>query len=98
MIVTFGLGAIAVAYLIFRGGVRSIQAGRRGRRDFAMIVALLGIGSAANVVEGLFPMIVLGLALAKRAPWPSAIVNRGTRRSHRRRRSSSQDRQEVASY
>lgn len=62
---TFGVFAFVFAYLLFRGGQRAIASGGRGRRDFALIIAMLGIGTAANVVESVFPSIVLAIACAR---------------------------------
>lgn len=61
----FGLLAFVVAALIVRGGLRSAGSSARGRRDFALIVGMLGIASAANVVEGITTMVIFGLALAR---------------------------------
>lgn len=66
--VIFGLGAVLIAVMIFRGGQRAIQSDRAGRRDFAMIIGMLGIGAASNVIESVFPMMVLGLAIARQPP------------------------------
>jgi hypothetical protein len=63
--VSFGLLSIGFVYLIFRGGLRAIEAGGRGLRDFAMIIAMLGIGTTQNVVESVFPVMVLGFACAR---------------------------------
>lgn len=76
LFVNFGLGALIVAYLIFRGGQRAIQSDRSGRRDFAMIIAMLGIGMASNVIESVFPMMVLGLAMARKPPRVARPVKR----------------------
>jgi hypothetical protein len=65
LFVTFGLLSILIAWLIFRGGQRSINAGARGRRDFAMIIAMLGIGAAANVIESVIPIMVLAIACVR---------------------------------
>lgn len=65
LMVSFGLLSLGFVYLIFRGGLRAIEAGGRGRRDFAMIVAVLGIGSMANVIESIFPVMVLGMICAR---------------------------------
>ncbi|MBW6531612.1 hypothetical protein KZ820_12780 [Sphingomonas sp. RRHST34] len=78
LFVIFGLGALLIAFFIFRGGQRAIQSDRSGRRDFAMIIAMLGIGSASNVIESVFAMMVLGLAIAKQPP-------RATRAARKRR-------------
>lgn len=65
LFLAFGLVSFIFAYLIFRGGQRAIASGSRGRRDFAMIIAMLGIGSAANVIEGVVALMVLGLAISR---------------------------------
>lgn len=62
---TFGVFALVFAWLMFRGGQRAIAGGGRGRRDFALIIAMLGIGTAANVVESVFPSIILAIACAR---------------------------------
>lgn len=61
----FGLLAFVLGALVVRGGLRAARASARGRRDFALIVGMLGIASAANVVEGVTTMIIFGLALAR---------------------------------
>ena len=61
----FGLLAFVLAALIVRSGVRAVNASARGRRDFALIIAMLGIASAANVIEGVTTMAIFGLALAR---------------------------------
>lgn len=68
LFVMFGLLSLGFLYLIVRGGLRAIEAGARGRRDFALIVAMLGIGSAANVVESVLPVMVFGIACARARP------------------------------
>lgn len=69
LFVMFGLTSLIFAYLIFRGGLRaSASASGRGRRDFALIVAMLGIGSAANALESIFPAMIIGLAIARAKP------------------------------
>lgn len=83
LFVIFGLGALLVAFLIFRGGQRAIQSDRSGRRDFAMIIAMLGVGAASNVIESVFAMMVLGLAIARKPPRAAKQVKR--RRAHRSR-------------
>ncbi len=83
LFVIFGLGALLVAFLIFGGGQRAIQSDRSGRRDFAMIIALLGVGAASNVIESVFAMMVLGLAIARKPPRAAKQVKR--RRAHRSR-------------
>ncbi|MBW6526080.1 hypothetical protein KZ813_04445 [Sphingomonas sp. RHCKR7] len=83
LFVIFGLGAVLIAFFIFRGGQRAIQSDRSGRRDFAMIIAMLGIGAASNVVESVFAMMVLGLAIARQPPRTAKQVRR--RRAHRGR-------------
>lgn len=86
--VIFGLGAVLIAIFIFRGGQRAIQSDRTGRRDFAMIIAMLGIGAASNVIESVFAMMVLGLAIARQPPRAVKPVKR--RRSLRSRSSDTQ--------
>lgn len=61
----FGLLAFVLAALIFRGGLRAASSSARGRRDFALIIGMLGIASAANVIEGVTTMAIFGLALAR---------------------------------
>lgn len=65
LFVTFGIASFLFAFLLFRGGQRAIAAGGRGRRDFAMIIAMLGIGTAANVIESVLPSMVLAIACAR---------------------------------
>lgn len=65
LFVSFGLLSIGFVYLLFRGGLRAIEAGSRGRRDFAMIIAMLGIGASANVIESVLPVMVFGMACAR---------------------------------
>lgn len=65
LFVCFGLVSLVFGILIFRGGQRAILASGRGRRDFALIIGMLGIASAANVIECATTIMVLGLALAR---------------------------------
>ncbi|MBB3695788.1 hypothetical protein [Sphingomonas sp. BK580] len=83
LIVMFGAVSIAIGYLIFRGGQRAIDAGGRGRREFAMIIAMLGVGTAANVIEATFTAMVVGLAVGRQPSRSAAYVKK--RRGHRAR-------------
>ncbi len=65
LFITFGIASFIFAFLLFRGAIRSVEAGGRGRRDFVLIVAMLGIGTAANVIESVLPSIVLAIACAR---------------------------------
>ncbi len=65
LFVTFGFASLVFGYLLFRGGQRAIEAGGRGRRDFVLIVAMLGIGATANVIESVFPSMILAIACAR---------------------------------
>lgn len=65
LFLTFGIASFVFAYLLFRGGQRAIDAGGRGRRDFVLIIAMLGIGTAANVIESIFPSMILAIACAR---------------------------------
>lgn len=91
LFVALGLASLGIGFLLFRGAQRAILSGGRGRRDVAMIVAMLGIGAAANVVEGVVPMMVIGLAIGYRAPraGSSSASDEGSGRRRRRRRRSS---------
>ena len=64
LFVTFGALSLLLGYLMFRGGQRAIASGGRGRRDFAMIVALFGIGTAAGFEE-VVTNLVFGLAITR---------------------------------
>lgn len=92
LFVTLGLVSLGLFYLVIRGAQRAIASGDRGRRDFVLIVAMLGIGSAANVIEAPVSIMILGLALARyeRRPRSSATASAGggTERVRRVRRSS----------
>jgi len=90
LFVTFGIVSFVLFYLVFRGGQRAIASGDRGRRDFALIVAMLGIGSAANVIEGAVPIMILGLAMARYRSRPRSAGSASTPENSagtRRRRS-----------
>lgn len=65
LFVTFGMASLLFVALMFRGGQRAIAAGGRGRRDFVLIIAMLGIGTAANVIESILPSMVLAIACAR---------------------------------
>ena len=65
LFVTFGVASLIFAFLLFRGAIRSAEAGGRGRRDFVLIIAMLGIGTAANVIESILPSMVLAIACAR---------------------------------
>lgn len=65
LFVTFGLASLVFGVLMFRGGQRAIAAGSRGRRDFVLIIAMLGIGTAANVIESILPSMILAIACAR---------------------------------
>ena len=65
LFVTFGMVSLLFGALMFRGGQRAIAAGGRGRRDFVLIIAMLGIGTAANVIESVLPSMVLAIACAR---------------------------------
>jgi hypothetical protein len=65
LFITFGIASFIFALFLFRGAVRAIEAGGRGRRDFVLIIAMLGIGTAANVIESVLPSIVLAIACAR---------------------------------
>ncbi len=65
LFVTFGVASFLFGFLLFRGAIRSVEAGGRGRRDFVLIIAMLGIGTAANVIESILPSIVLAIACAR---------------------------------
>ena len=84
LFVTFGAVSAVFAYLIFRGGQRSIASGGRGRRDFAIIVVLLGIGTAAGVEEVTTNMM-LGLAIARQVQRTRVTVAEPGLRSRTRR-------------
>jgi hypothetical protein len=72
LFVTFGMASLLFGALMFRGGQRAISAGGRGRRDFVLIIAMLGIGTAANVIESILPSMILAIACARpRARRPS---------------------------
>lgn len=92
LFVIFGAGSLLIAYLIIRGGQRAIASEGRGRRDFAMIIAMLGIGSAANVIEATAPMLVLGLAMARQVTRTRPVRDAETGTRRRRRRSDGSDR------
>jgi hypothetical protein len=68
LFVSFGLGAFLIGGLILRGGLRAIAGGIRGRRDFLLIVVMLGIASAANGVEGFTTALIIGLAIGRPRP------------------------------
>ncbi|MBY9064153.1 hypothetical protein K7957_14520 [Sphingomonas yunnanensis] len=91
LFVALGLVSLGAAVLIFRGGQRAIAAGGRGRRDFTMIVAMLGVGSAANVIEAVVPLMAFGLAIAYQRPRTrtSGANEDGSGQRRRRRRRSS---------
>lgn len=76
LFITFGIASFIFALLLFRGALRSIEAGGRGRRDFVMIIAMLGIGTAANVIESVLPSIVLAIACAR--PRSRRVARNGT--------------------
>lgn len=65
LFVTFGMASLVFGALMFRGGQRAIAAGGRGRRDFVLIIAMLGIGTAANVIESILPSMILAIACAR---------------------------------
>lgn len=65
LFVSFGLLSTGFFYLLFRGGLRAIESEGRGRRDFALLIALLGIGATTNVIEGIFTVIVFGIICAR---------------------------------
>lgn len=65
LFVTFGLASLVFGVLMFRGGLRAIAAGGRGRRDLVLIIGMLGIGAAANVIESVLPSMILAIACAR---------------------------------
>jgi hypothetical protein len=71
LLVSFGLMALWFPFRIMRGGYRALDSGAPGRRDFVLIIAMLGIGAAASVLESIFPVMVLGMALGYPAPAPA---------------------------
>ncbi|NPD16319.1 hypothetical protein HOY34_14055 [Xinfangfangia sp. D13-10-4-6] len=64
LFVSFGLMSLFFAWAIFRGAMAAIFARESGRRDFALIVSMLGVASMANTVEGIFTLMMLALALS----------------------------------